>query len=141
MRRHFIFVPNQITFDKPYTAHLIDTKICLKIETCQPRPGRSLMISIITLDLRTDIIRIIPTALRAQGTESFRSKQLFRHNIEYTFFLAGIQRRIIKCHGKYHIRTHTPLHHVTIDIIEQIAIFIQEHIDKRLPAFLGQSSQ
>ena len=93
------------------------------------------MISIIALYLRTYIVRIISATLRTQRTNSFRSEQLFGHNIKHLFLLCTIQRRIIKRYGKYHVRTYTPIHHITVYIIKQITIFVTEYLDKRLSGY------
>ena len=99
------------------------------------------MISIISLNLRTDIIRIVSPTLRTESTQTFRSKQLFRHNIKHLFFLCPVQRRIIKSNGKYHIGTDAPVHHKSIYIIEQITAFITEYFNKGLPGYFSLSIQ
>jgi hypothetical protein len=90
------------------------------------------MIGIISLNLRTYIIRIVSATLGAQCTQALRSQQFFRHNIKHLFLLGPIQRRIVKGNGKYHVGTYAPVHHITIHIVEQIAILIAEDVYERL---------
>ena len=71
---HLVFKSNQLTLYKRNSTHLIDSQIRLHVESHQPWPSRTLMISIVSLDLRTYIIRIISAALRTQCSESLRSK-------------------------------------------------------------------
>lgn len=117
---------------KRHATHFIDTQICFHVETHQPRPCRTLMIGIISLNLRTYIIRIVSATLGAQCTQALRSQQFFRHNIKHLFLLGPIQRRIVKGNGKYHVGTYAPVHHITIHIVEQIAILIAEDVYERL---------
>ena len=99
------------------------------------------MVCVISLNLRTDIIGIIPPTLRAQCTQTFRSQQFFCHNIKYLLLLCPIQWRIVKSNSKYHIGTNAPIHHITVYIIKQITVLITKNFHKRFSCYFCLSIQ
>jgi len=89
------------------------------------------VISQITFILRPYIIRAISFALRTQGTQALRGKQLFRHDIHHGTFLHPRQWGIRQCHSENHIRPYAPIYRRTIHGIEQIIIPVHKGFRER----------
>ena len=63
---HLILIAHQLALDEREARTLIEFQASLHVESAKPRPGRSLMVGIVTLGLRTNIDGVVAAALRRE---------------------------------------------------------------------------
>ena len=96
------------------------------------------MVGIVALCLLTHVHRIISTTLRRQRAQSLWCQQFTSTDVKHASLLLLAERRIVECHCKHHIRTHTPVNHIAIYIVVEITIFVEECIYERLSSHVGK---
>ena len=134
----FILITHHLALDEREAGALVEFEACLHVEAAEPRPCRSLMVGIVALCLRANVHGVVATALRRERAKSLRGEQLARTYIYYALHLLLRQRRVVESHGEDHVRANAPVHHIAIHVVEQIAVLVDEGVDKRL---LGLGSQ
>ena len=138
---HLILITHELTLDETQTATFIELQASLHVEATEPRPCGALMVGVVTLGLRTDIHRVVAATLRRERTQSLRCQQLTGAYIHHTLHLLLAQRRVVESHSEDHVRTHAPVHHIAIHIVEQVTIFIDKSLHKRSLCLLSQCLQ
>ena len=92
MVRHLIFKSNHLALKEAEARALVEFQTSLHVEAAQPRPGRSLMVGLVALCLRTYIYRIVAATLRRERTQSLRCEKLTRADVNDRLLLLFVER-------------------------------------------------
>ena len=93
---------------------------------------------ILAPDWIADIYRVVIVALGAERAETFGSEQLAGAEVEDSFALAPVQRRVFEADGNGHVGADLQVGVCAVHIVVQVAIFVEERADKRFLYFLGE---
>ena len=78
-------------------------------------------------------------ALWAERAETLGRKQLAGAEVEHFLALTPVERRILQSDGDSHVRTNLEVGVCAVYVVVQVAEVIEECLDKRLLASVGQS--
>ena len=124
----FFLKTDELAFDVVHAAHLVNAQISLQIETSEPRPSRSLMVSLVAVGLSSHIHWRISAAVWRKRAHALWRHEFLRADVKHTLAFLHAERRIVERDGEKLVGTYAPVHHLAINIIEQITVFVEEHL-------------
>ena len=136
-----VLVAHHLALHEAQPRPLVQLQAGLHVEAAQPRPCRALVVGIVALRLRTHIHRVVATALRRQAPQALWRQQLAGADVHHALHLLLAQRRVVQRHGEDLVRTHAPVHHRPVHVVQQIAIFVHERVHERRLRLPGQCLQ
>ena len=137
MVEEFLFVTHQQAVHIAQLAVSEYLQTCLHVECSEPGPGCSLMISIVALNLRTYIHRVVAVTLRRERTHALRSDEFLRAIVEHTLLLNSIERRVVEGDCEDHVGAYIIVAIAVHTIVAKVAVFVEEHRSEVLLTKLG----
>ena len=95
------------------------------------------MVGEVALLLATDIHGVVAAALRRERTDALRRYEFLGADVEHALALFHVEGREVEGNGKELVGAHAPIHHLSVHIVKQVAVFVEEHLLKRAGRLLS----